>query len=151
MTEFCKPKIYDVKSEPGEKLRTVFYSPNNIEVFNWICLRHGIKKYRQNRLWALYDFLQYGDFIGVDATSLKLIRIELYSKYKLLSDSVIESDLRLLGKMGLVVQSQTSIPPNIDALKERDKEQQAYWMELDQKSEPPKSDEKGANIKDATK
>lgn len=138
MNEFCKPKVYDVKPEPGEKLRTVFYSPNNIEVFNWICMRHGVKKYRQNRLWALYDFLQYGDFIGVDPSSLKLIRIELYSKYNLLSDSVIESDLRLLGKMGLVVESQTSAPPNIDALKERDKEQHTYWMELCQKSEPTK-------------
>ena len=107
MTEFCKPKIYDVKPERGEKLRTVFYSPNNIEVFSWICLRHGVKKYRQNRLWALYDFLQYGDFIGVDSSSLKLIRIELYSKYNLLSDSVIESDLRLLCKMGLPVKANT--------------------------------------------
>ena len=95
--------------------------------------------------------MQYGDFIGVDASSLKLIRIELYSKYKLLSDSVIESDLRLLGKMGLVVESQTSIPPNVEALKERDREQHAYWMELYQKSEPAKSDEKGAKTKGTVK
>lgn len=151
MTEFCKQKVYDVRPEPGEKLRTVFYSPNNIEVFNWICLRHGIKKYRQNRLWALYDFLQYGDFIGVDTPSLKLIRMELYSKYKHLSDSVIESDLRLLGKMGLVVESKTSIPPNIDALKERDKEQHDYWMELCQKTEPAQPSEKVTKLNEAVK
>ena len=133
MSEFCKPKVYDVKPEPGEHLRIVFYSPNNIEVFTWICQRYGIKKYRQNRLWALYDFLQYGDFIGVDAASFKLIRMELCTYYRFLSDSVIESDLRLLGKMGFVVESQTSIPPNIDALKERAIEQNAYWTEMSHK------------------
>ena len=129
MNDFCKPKVYNVKPDSGEKLRTVFYSPNNIEVFNWICQRFGVKKYRQNRLWALYEFLQYGDFIGVDETSLKLIRLKLCHNYMHLSDSVIESDLRLLGKMGLVVESQTSIPPNIDAFKSHDEEQSSYWME----------------------
>lgn len=129
-TEFSQPKIYDVAPEHGEKLRTVFYSPNSLSVFCWICQRNGVKKYRQSRLWSLYEFLQYGDYIGPDKASLKLIRTELFGEYHLLSDSVIEDDLRLLARLGLIVESQTSEPPNIDACKEHHKEAMSYWKEL---------------------
>lgn len=133
MTDFCQNKFFPVTPQPGEKLRTVFYSPNNIEVFNWLCQRSGIKKYRQARLWKLYDFLQYGDFIGVDKESIRLIRLKLYFEYRLLSDYVIEDDLRLLAKMGLIVESQTSVPPNIDAYREMETLDQQYRQEKDEK------------------
>ena len=127
MKEFCTKKFFDVKAENGEKLRTVFFSPNNIETFNWICFRYGVKKYRQARLWELYSFLQYGDYIGVDADSIKLIRLKLHYEYRTYSDYVIEDDLRLLANMGLIVESKTNEKPNIDAFKEIDELNFHYW------------------------
>ena len=102
--------------------RTVYYSPNLLNVFDWICDRNGVKKYRRSRLWNLYKILELIDFAGTDKESLKMIRANMFFEYRDFSDSVIESDLRLLGKMGLVVVSQTNNPPDCSALIARNKE-----------------------------
>ena len=96
--------------------RTVYYSPNLLNVFDWVCGRNGVKKYRRSRLWTLYKLLEMIDFIGTDKESLKIVRANMAFDYRDFSDSMIESDLRLLGKLGLVVVSQTDSPPDCSAL-----------------------------------
>ena len=120
------------KNYPANDLkrgRTVFYSPNLLSVFDWICEYNGVKKYRRSRLWNLYKILECVDYIGTDNESLKILRACLmdYSKF---SDSVIESDLRLLSKIGLLVESQTNYPPDISAWLERSKERLKWEDEL---------------------
>ena len=113
--DFSCEKKYPVK---GCKGRTVYYSPNLLNVFDWICQYNGVKKYRRARLWNLYKMLEMVDFVGTDDYSLKVLRANMicYSDY---STSVIESDLRLLGKLGLVVESQTDNALDYSALLER--------------------------------
>lgn len=106
--------------------RTVYYSPNLLNVFDWICSRNGVKKYRRSRLWKLYKLLELLDFIGTDKESLAMIRANMYFDYHDFSDSVIENDLKLLGKIGLVIVSQTNERPDCSALIARSKERRAW-------------------------
>lgn len=112
--DFSEEKNYpanDVKDG-----RTVFYTPNLFNVFDWVCEYNGVKKYRRSRLWKLYKLLELADFIGMDKESLAIIRTYMICEYSDFSDSVIESDLRLLARMGLVIVSKTDNAPDVSAL-----------------------------------
>lgn len=131
--KFCKRKIYPVNDEKAQ--RTVFYTPNLLDAFNWICERNGVRKYRRARLWTLYKLLELVDFVGLDNESLSIIRINMFYEYKDLSNSVIESDLRLLCNIGLVVESTTDLPPDPSGLIEKSKER-TKWEDEFLKNKP---------------
>lgn len=122
--DFSVEKNYPVNEETGG--RVVYYSPNLLSVFNWICEYNGVKKYRRSRLWNLYKLLELVDFTGTDKESLSIIRSNLFLEYHDFSDSVIESDLRLLGKLGVVIVSQSKNKVDCSALIEIDK-QRMIW------------------------
>lgn len=133
--DFSTEKNYPANNAKGG--RTVFYSPNLLNVFDWICEYNGVKKYRRSRLWELYKFLELADFIGTDKESLEIIRANMIFEYRNFSDSVIESDLRLLAKIGLVVVSQTNNTPDISALVAKSKERRRWEDSVLSKTEAP--------------
>ena len=133
--DFSTEKNYPANDVEGG--RTVFYSPNLLSVFDWICERNGVKKYRRSRLWKLYKLLEMVDFIGTDKESLEIIRVNMICEYHDFSDSVIESDLRLLARLGLVVVSQTNNAPDVSALVARSKERRKWEDSVLVRMKPP--------------
>lgn len=133
--DFSTEKNYPATDVRGG--RTVFYSPNLFNVFDWICEYNGVKKYRRSRLWKLYKLLEVADFIGTDKESLEIIRVNMILEYHDRSDSVIENDLRLLARLGLVVVSQTNNAPDVSALVARSKERRKWEDSVLARMKPP--------------